>query len=130
MTAEYLRLNGASGAMASNWGNNKNLRPGTDFHDGAWHHLAKIFDGRKATFYVDGASVLTLPAHGTLVFSCPARAVAPGALVLARAPADLDGWTWRDATGLPAAGTVIRFAVEGDALVAHVLRAGTLLLVR
>lgn len=27
-------------------------------------------------------------------------------------------------------GTVIRFAVEGDALVAHVLRAGTLLLVR
>ena len=52
------------------------------------------------------------------------------ALVLARAPADLDGWTWRDATGLPAAGTVIRFAVEGDALVAHVLRAGTLLLVR
>ena len=83
----------------------------------------------------DTAAALTLPAHGTLAFTCPARAVAPGALVLARgaplvAPANLDGWTWRDATGLPAAGTVIRFSVEGDALVAHVLRAGTLLLVR
>lgn len=83
----------------------------------------------------DTAAALTLPAHGTLAFTCPARAVAPGALVLARgaplvAPADLDGWTWRDATGLPAAGTVIRFAVKDNALVAHVLRAGTLLLVR
>ena len=83
----------------------------------------------------DTAAALTVPAHGTLAFTCPARAVAPGALVLARgaslvAPANLDGWTWRDVTGLPAAGTVIRFAVKDNALVAHVLRAGTLLLVR
>ena len=42
MTAEYLRLNGAAGAMASNWGNNHFLAAATDFHDGAWHHLAKV----------------------------------------------------------------------------------------
>lgn len=63
-TAEYLRLNGSSGAMASNWANNEFLAAETDFHDGAWHHLAKVFDGRSATFYVDGASVRTWNCSG------------------------------------------------------------------
>ncbi len=83
----------------------------------------------------DTAVALTLPAHGTLAFTCAAGAVPPGTFILARgnplvAPDGLAGWTWRDATGQPTAGMVVRFAVKDNALVAHVLRSGTLLLVR
>ncbi len=83
----------------------------------------------------DTAAALVLPAHGTLAFTCKAGEAPSGALVLARggsvsAPDGLAGWTWRDATGQPAAGTTVRFAVEGGAFVARVLRSGTILLVR
>ena len=82
------------------------------------------------------AAALTVPAHGTLAFTCPAGAVPPGTLVLARGaplvapPEGLAGWTWRDETGAAAAGTTVRFAVKDGAFVAQVMRSGTLLLVR
>ncbi len=56
---DYLRLNGTTGAMFTNWGNNTLAASETDYHDGAWHHVAKTYDGTTATLYVDGVVVGT-----------------------------------------------------------------------
>ena len=54
--ASVIRLNGTSGLVFSNWGNNHSTND-RDYRDGEWHHVIAVYTGGtngERHFYVDG----------------------------------------------------------------------------
>jgi autotransporter-associated beta strand protein len=55
--ATIVRLDGTSGLMFSNWGNNY-FTNDRNYRDGEWHHVISVYGtDRKRRFYVDGAKI-------------------------------------------------------------------------